>query len=124
MNDIIHADSTPTVERGNCSVAPVKRLFSVPTLAMLDLFGGSSLTTVSTNELANGKAESTAPSSATSREYSAANSFAKRTRLLIAYGLIAGTTPQSVRKRRGASVTQGDVFARPDGCLPEQQKAD
>lgn len=79
------APATPTDESPNCSSVPEKRSFSEPHAAELSGRGVTSLTIPA-------KSGSTARSSATKPVRSAANSYDKRMRLLIASGLIKGIT--------------------------------
>lgn len=66
--------------------------------------------------------ESTAPSSAMSQRTAAQNSFARRTRLLTDYGLVAGITPTSARKTSGQT-TLDFVSSPPAGDGAEPQGA-
>jgi len=82
---------------------------------MPSLSGATSSTTA-------GKTGSTAPCSATKAPTDPQTSYAKRMRLLIASGLIAGITPSSERKR-SAQRTLDFAFSEPGGDDAEERKA-
>jgi hypothetical protein len=81
------------------SLAPGKRSSFAPKPQTPCLSGGSSSMIASTSEPANGRTESTAPSSGTNRRAAVRASFSKRTQLLMSFGLIVGITPTSIAKR-------------------------
>jgi hypothetical protein len=91
-NGITRLGTTLTDESASSSSALVKRLCSEPSGLMPSLSGGTSSMTAA-------KKESTAPSSVTKDAAYHRASYAKRIRLLIASGLVAGITPTSIRKR-------------------------
>src|SRR5262245_52662302 len=92
MSAITAATHTQTADSENSSSDPERRLSFALSQPMPSSSGVSSSMTADRTEL-------TAPSSETSPDISARNSYDKRMRLLIASGLIAGITPTSRRKR-------------------------
>jgi hypothetical protein len=115
--------ATLMVESGRNSSGRVKRSCSEPIGPMLSLCGGSSLTTAETSAPENGSTASTAPRSATSQRIAARTSFDRRTRLLIASGLICGITPTSMRRGSGQGIL-GFVSVRPAGDDAAERAAD
>jgi hypothetical protein len=79
--------------------------------------------TVLTKEQAKNNQVSTVPCSEMSLSIKAANSFDRRTGLLMSYGLIAGIIPTSIRKR-SPQETPGFAFLPPVGKGAEPQKVD
>src|SRR5215207_3630943 len=107
MRDITPPTSTPTVESdGNSSDLEKRSCCEQPT-QMPYSSGESSLTIAA-------KQESTAPSSETKGYVRVRNLYAKRIRLLMSSGLIAGITPTSIRKRSGQQ-TLDFAFCKPVG---------
>ncbi len=111
--DIIQPTNTLMAGDENCLLGREKKLFSEPPQQTPCLSGENLKTTLDKPEL-------TALSSATKALTKAANSFDKRTQLLMRSGLIAGITPLSIRKRlrqqipASVSLPQGGV-----GCPAE-----
>lgn len=123
MNAITVATNMQTDENENYLSAPEKNGYSEQRQGTLFGHGESSLTTALTKEQANRKRELTAPCSATKARIEALNLSGRRTQLLIAYGLIAGITPISIRKRLGLRIP-ATVSLWPDGSDADLQKAD
>jgi hypothetical protein len=111
MSGITAATNMRMAENEKFSSAPVKKSFSEPSTQMPCSLGDGSLMTAA-------NAESTAPFSETKAHTLVANSYAKRIRLLIASGLIAGITPTSVRKRSNQA-TLDFAFSKQDGINAE-----
>lgn len=92
MSDIILAITTQTAARESFSSALVRNLCSGQTPVTPCSHGESSSTT-------RDRTASIARCSETRVQFEAVTSFDRRTRLLIASGLVAGITPLSKRKR-------------------------
>ena len=92
MNDTTRLINTKTEDAGFCLLGQGKRSSSVPPKETPCSYGEDSKTTVANTA-------STVQCSAMKADTSAANSYARRMRLLIASGLVAGITPTSTRKR-------------------------
>lgn len=116
MNDTTQHTSTAMDDRGNCSAGLEKNSCCELRQAMLFLCGESSSTAAANKA-------STAQCSEMSRRTKAANSFDKRTKLLIASGLVRGITPSSIRRKLGA-VIPDFVSYQPDGESADLRKAD
>ena len=115
-NTILHTDIA-MVEKENCSAAPERKSFCGLLPATLFLSGEDFETLASTSVLDCHRKASTAPRFATREKEKAATLYAKRIKLLISAGLIAGTTPTSVRQKLGAdcrepasSLLVGDMY--------------
>jgi len=103
-------------EKENYSSAPERKLYSEPKKETPSLCGETFSTTPDRKELI-------APPSATKAATDPATSYAKRIRLLMSCGLIAGMTPTSTRKR-SAQQTLDFAFSPLDGCDAGGQKED
>lgn len=121
MNSTTPATIIATDENQQDLLAQETHSFSEHHQAMLFSSGENSSTSASTTEPEGNKRALTAPRFGTLERTRAANSYAKRTRLLIESGLIAGITPTSIRKRLGAdcrehasSLLVGDMYAKAD----------
>ncbi len=88
----IPGDDTRMDESSGCSVGQEKKLCCEHGPAMRSLYGESFETTAA-------KSGSTAPHSETNRRTKAQTSFARRTALLTASGLVKGIIPMSMRRR-------------------------
>lgn len=109
-NGITQRIGTVTGENGNYLQDQEKKSCSEPHQQTLFGCGDDSSTTASTTAPESDKQGLTVPSSETNQASKAANSFAKRTRLLMRCGLIAGITPTSIRKTLGADCQAHVLF--------------
>ncbi|WP_197483789.1 hypothetical protein [Ralstonia mannitolilytica] len=116
MSATTQPTDTPMDGNESCSSAQAKKSSYEPAREMPSSPGESSKTTV-------GSKASIAPSSGTSHDTAVRNSFAKRMRLLIASGLIAGITPTSIAKRWPQG-TLDFAFSQPDGNDADGQRED
>jgi len=107
MNDTTVATNTKTGESESCSQAPERKLSFAQKQAMHCLCGDGSST-----DRAN--AVSTAPYSETKVSIDPQTLYAKRIKLLMQSGLVAGITPTSVRNQSNQQ-TLDFAFSRPGG---------
>lgn len=120
MNGTTAQTPMQMADSAGCLSGLEKRSFLEHAMPMQCLFGESLLTTALTGELESDSAGSIAPSSEMNRPTEAQTSFARRTRLLISSGLIAGITPTSIAKR-SPQRTLDFAFKRPVGVDADQQ---
>ena len=114
MNVTTQPVRTKTDETENCLSDLEKKSCSEPRAETPSLCGGTLSTTQASKE-------SIAPRSETKAGIGPATSYAKRIRLLIASGLIAGITPTSIRER-SAQRTLDFVLSQPDGVGADGQR--
>ena len=103
-----------TVEKLLSAWGLEKRCYFAPRRVTPSGAGGDSLTTASTREPEIVSRALTAPSFGTRAPSSVPSSFAKRMRLLMRSGLIAGITPTSIRRGSGQGCLEL-VFSLPVG---------
>lgn len=109
---------TPMVGKESSLLDPEKNLSCEVGEATPSLFGENSNASVSRSNTAL-----TVPRSAMKEKSAAANSFDKRTRLLIASGLVRGVIPSSIRKESDRRI-RATAFLWPDGDDAVSPKAD
>jgi hypothetical protein len=115
MKDTTVAISIKTEGSENYLQVQAKKSYSEPLKGTPCLFGGSSLMPV------QGRKVLIAPCSEMSQRTKARNLYAKRIKLLMSSGLIAGITPTSERKRSNQQTLDFALFS-PDGIDCEEEQ--
>jgi hypothetical protein len=121
MSDITPLTNTETDESRKSLSGQENTLPFEPDQGTLFLFGENSGISVLTNGQGGRRRGSTVRRSAMKERIRAANLFDKRTRLLIAAGLVKGITPMSIRNECGAPIPDF-VFCGRDGAGAEKLK--
>ena len=117
MKDIIPHITTKMGESVSSSSVQVKKLSSAQKQAMRCLCGDGSLTPAE-------NAASTAPYSETRVFIDPRTSYNKRIKLLIEFGLVAGITPTSRRKRSNQQTLDFALYPQDGNDLNEKQEVD